>query len=159
MGPPWLYNKLDGDMLAQKAVNLLCTMQQWLSLRDINWAAAFLADHVRLSYWLCSNIPAADHTRLVLLAINCPNERLMRAIALLESFRGSSVVCRECRAQLSRAADVFAMSPDGVLNAFVNPNGAALFRYGHAYSCVGRLCAPDCYLPVRACQYAADCNV
>jgi hypothetical protein len=101
---------------------MLKEMQEWLMLKDFAQLAA-TTDLVHFSHWLCANLPASDATRLSLLELDCPHERLYDAVSLLRQFRSTTIACVFCSAILSSANDVFCMSEAGLMNAFVNPHG------------------------------------
>ena len=122
IGIPWLHNTLDAQRQVAKAHELLAEMHDWLAPASCmnQWHAG---DAAQLASILSARLPTDDATRVALLAMDSPNERLARVVQLLGVFRQSAIACRHCGVVLVKARDLFFMSADGALGAYVNPSG------------------------------------
>eukprot|EP00899_Mesostigma_viride_P010433 jgi/Mesvir1/19391/Mv10426-RA.1 len=115
--PAWVYCSVDAFVLARRALAMLQARRD----SAVPTPPALLEDPQAASYWLARNLPLADSTRLELLAAASVVDRLRRVIELLD---GMAVLrCRTCRARVADAKDVFSLSMDGPVAAYVNTNG------------------------------------
>lgn len=98
--------------------------------------ASHQGDPLQLSYFWAQNLPLQPATRQMLLSAPCAAERLRLLAQLLA--RIDSLCCGACGRRLAAAADVFAMTAEGVGSTFVNSAGCA------AAGCERVLCVPVC---------------
>lgn len=71
--------------------------------------------------WLLTNFPFDNKMRINCLKMNCINQRLIYMYKLLRQF--TNISCRLCLNQFCTKADVFSISKQGFMSAFLNPGG------------------------------------
>jgi cereblon len=76
---------------------------------------------VVFSSWLLTNFPFDNKMRINCLKMNCINERLNYMFELLRNF--TNISCRVCSIQFCTKHDVFSISKQGFMSAFLNPSG------------------------------------
>ncbi|XP_054752351.2 protein cereblon-like isoform X1 [Lytechinus pictus] len=114
--PPWVYEMYDEDALMVKIKNeLRGWYENSLQLKQMP------ATPSDFSFWVASNMPLDDAGRIGLLKIDSAVQRLRRELELLQ--KCTVLCCRECSTQIANKSDVFCMSLDGPMAAYVNPGG------------------------------------
>jgi cereblon len=78
-------------------------------------------DPLIFSNWLINNFPFDNRMRINCLKLNCVNQRLVYMYSLLKMF--TSINCRNCGVQICSKSDVFSMSKQGFMQAYLNPGG------------------------------------
>ncbi|RMX48678.1 hypothetical protein pdam_00014329 [Pocillopora damicornis] len=91
-----------------------------------SWSETLRIDNVPrspldFSFWVAANMPLDDSLRLQILGINCPTQRLRKELEIVR--KCSVLCCRSCDTKIVEKSDLFSMSLDGPLGAYVNPNG------------------------------------
>ncbi|KAL5014116.1 hypothetical protein ScPMuIL_008386 [Solemya velum] len=113
--PPWVYKMYDTDILMQR---VKAELQKWnQSLQS----SVFPQEPAELSYWVAQNLPVDDSLRLQLLSINTAVQRLRCELSIIQMC--SVMCCSQCSTELADKKDVFSMSVEGPLGAYVNPGG------------------------------------
>lgn len=113
--PPWVYKMYDTEYLINRIRNELCNWNDTLK-RDSNDL-----DPIDFSYWVLQNLPLDDSRRIHLLSIDSAVQRLRCELSIMQSC--SILCCRECDLEIANKSDVFSMSLEGPLAAYVNPGG------------------------------------
>jgi cereblon len=113
--PHWVYRQYDTYDLARRAADMMGKMGDHPRLEEL------VSDPTRLSYYIGSNMPIQDHTRQDLLEIDSTLVRLKREIQLLEGM--DTLRCNGCGEVIARRSDVFVMSTEGAIGAYVNAHG------------------------------------
>lgn len=113
--PHWVYRQYDTFDLARRAADMLGQMGDHPRLEEL------VSCPTALSYYIGSNMPIQDHTRQELLEIDSTLERLKREIQLLEGM--DTLRCNCCGEVIARRSDVFVMSTEGAIGAYVNLHG------------------------------------
>ncbi|KAG0578077.1 hypothetical protein M758_5G197300 [Ceratodon purpureus] len=113
--PHWVYRQYDTFDLARRAADMLGQMGDHPRLEEL------VSCPTALSYYIGSNMPIQDHTRQELLEIDTTLERLKREIQLLEGM--DMLRCNCCGEVIARRSDVFVMSTEGAIGAYVNAHG------------------------------------
>ena len=113
--PPWVYKMYDPATVVQRMKQKL---NKW---NETIQAEKLTDDPVELSFWVCKNLPLDDSQRLNLLSIDNAVQRLRCALSVME--KCSVICCRECKTQVAFTNDVFCLSLEGPLGAYVNPHG------------------------------------
>lgn len=113
--PPWVYKMYDPETVVQK-------MKQRLNKWNESLQASRLSDDpIELSFWVCQNLPLDDSQKLNLLSLDNAVQRLRCALSIME--KCSVICCRECKIQVAHTNDVFSLSLEGPMSAYVNPQG------------------------------------
>jgi len=73
------------------------------------------------SFWLARNLTVEDKVRQELLECESVTLRLKMEIIILEQY--NIIECASCHSTISTRKDIFSMSADGFLGAYVNPHG------------------------------------
>lgn len=113
--PHWVYRQYDAFDLARRAADMMRQMGNHPRLEEL------VTKPTELSYYIGSNMPIQDHTRQELLEIDTTLARLKREIQLLEGL--DTLRCNCCREVIGRRRDVFVMSTEGAIGAYVNAHG------------------------------------
>lgn len=113
--PPWVYKMYDPEMVVQ---NVKKELYRWNS----SYVPERLPSHpVELSYWVIQNLPLDDDLRLNLMGIDSAVQRLRCSLSIVQ--KCSSLCCKECNTNIANKNDVFSLSVEGPLGAYVNPQG------------------------------------
>ena len=122
--PAWIYRKYDCSYLIHMIrKELVESFQQQIPFAELakttdnemkNSAIVFCS-------WLLSNFPFDNKMRLNCLKMNCINERLSYMYNLLKNF--TNICCRLCGVQFCSKSDVFSMTKQGFMDAYLNPGG------------------------------------
>ncbi|XP_052085302.1 protein cereblon-like [Mytilus californianus] len=113
--PPWVYKMYDPESVVQRMKQKLNKWNETLQ------ADKLTNDPIELSYWVCQNLPLDDSQRLNLLSLDSAVQRLRCALSIME--KCSVICCRECKTHVALTNDVFSLSLEGPLGAYVNPHG------------------------------------
>lgn len=113
--PSWVYKMYDAELLKEQIIRELHSWNNSLQ------AAALPSEPVELSYWVAQNLPLDNLMRMHLLELSCPIYRLRSEIAIMR--KCAVLCCSSCMRQVARKEDVFSMSREGPLGAYVNPGG------------------------------------
>ncbi|XP_068702174.1 protein cereblon-like isoform X2 [Montipora foliosa] len=113
--PRWVYEQYNPYVLIELIKRELKSWSETLRLENVpNSPTEF-------SFWVAANMPLDDNLRLQILCINCPTQRLRRELDIVR--KCSVFCCMECDTRIVEKSDLFSMSVDGPLGAYVNPNG------------------------------------
>ncbi|XP_060079019.1 protein cereblon-like [Ylistrum balloti] len=113
--PPWVYKMYDAELVMQRTKEELHKWNE--TFRPENMPQ----DAVELSYWVTQNLPLDDGLRVNLLSIDSAVQRLRCALSIIE--KCSILCCKGCGYQVANKNDVFSLSIEGPLGAYVNPGG------------------------------------
>ncbi|XP_070192789.1 protein cereblon-like isoform X2 [Littorina saxatilis] len=113
--PPWVYKLYDAELLKEQVIKEL---HSW---NDTLQAASLPTDATELSYWVAQNLPLDNTMRMHLLGVTCPIHRLRSELAIMK--KCAILCCKNCMKQIARKEEVFSMSSEGPLGAYVNPGG------------------------------------
>lgn len=113
--PPWVYKMYDPECVVQRMKKKLYKWNETIE------ADKLPNDPVDLSFWVCKNLPLDDSQRLNLLSLDSAVQRLRCALSIME--KCSVICCRECNTQVASTNDVFSLSVEGPMGAYVNPHG------------------------------------
>ncbi|GAB1601965.1 protein cereblon-like isoform X1 [Argonauta hians] len=113
--PPWVYKMYDTETLIQRIRKELCSWNDSLNMEDSGM------DPVDFSYWVLQNLPLDDSRRIHLLSIDSAVQRLRCELSIMQNC--SILCCRKCDLEVANKNDVFSMSLEGPLAAYVNPGG------------------------------------
>ncbi|XP_025108167.1 protein cereblon-like isoform X2 [Pomacea canaliculata] len=113
--PDWVYKMYDKDVLKSQVVNELYTWNESFQSVSLPTEAA------DLSFWVVQNLPLDNNMRIHLMSLNCTVQRLQTEIHILR--KCTIFCCATCMVQIARKEDVFSMSEEGPLSAYVNPGG------------------------------------
>ncbi|KAL8602511.1 hypothetical protein ACOMHN_065383 [Nucella lapillus] len=113
--PPWVYKMYDAELLKEQIIKEL---HSW---NDTLHTMTLPTDAMELSYWVAQNLPLDNAMRMHLLEVACPLHRLRSEIAIMR--KCAVLCCVACTQQVARKEDVFSMSREGPLGAYVNPQG------------------------------------
>ncbi|XP_061187454.1 protein cereblon-like [Saccostrea echinata] len=113
--PPWVYKMYDPELVVR---NVKRELFKW----NTSYTPEKLPSHpVELSYWLIQNLPLDDNLRLNLLGIDSAIQRLRCSLSIVQ--KCSTLCCKECNTNIANKNDVFCLSVEGPLGAYVNPQG------------------------------------
>uniref|UniRef100_A0A914W5Q9 Protein cereblon n=1 Tax=Plectus sambesii TaxID=2011161 RepID=A0A914W5Q9_9BILA len=113
--PSFVYRQNDAEVIKSQ---LVAELSQWYDPTRV----APLADNlVDFSFWVATNLPIDDDNKLFLLGINCTVQRLRCELYLIRQCE--DLCCRSCSLRICKKRDVFSMSVDGPMGAYVNPSG------------------------------------
>lgn len=114
--PSFVYEMYDSAMLM---FHIKCELRSWYegSMR----LDAVPANAVDFSYWVASKMPLEDKQRIGLLQVDSAVQRLRAELNLLKQC--TVLRCKNCRTHIGNKSDVFSMSLDGPMAAYVNPGG------------------------------------
>lgn len=121
----------DTKLVVSKVVQEL---KQWY---DVEQLQEMSHNATAFSFWVASNLPISNQSKLFLLSLNCGLQRLRYELSLMQQC--TSFFCRECHARLGHKKHVFSMSYMGPLGVYVNPYGSL-----HELFTLNRLDAPSC---------------
>lgn len=113
--PPWVYKMYDLELLREQMVQELCSWNK--TLRTVSLPE----DATDLSFWVVQNLPLDNKMRRRLLGLNCTVHRLRSEISIMK--KCAVLCCISCSAKIAHKEDVFSMSVEGPLGAYVNPGG------------------------------------
>ncbi|KAJ8301385.1 hypothetical protein KUTeg_020372 [Tegillarca granosa] len=113
--PPWVYEMYDPELVVERIKKEL---QQWNNTLN---PEKLPNDAIELSYWVAQNLPLDDTRRLNLLSLNNAIQRLRCALSIIQ--KCSVLCCKDCNVPISHKTEVFCMSVEGPLGAYVNPGG------------------------------------
>ncbi|XP_014770294.1 protein cereblon isoform X1 [Octopus bimaculoides] len=113
--PPWVYKMYDTENLIQRIRKELCSWNESLKTEVSGM------DPVDFSYWVLQNLPLDDSRRIHLLSIDSAVQRLRCELSIMQNC--SILCCRKCDLEVANKSDVFSMSLEGPLAAYVNPGG------------------------------------
>ncbi|XP_071082193.1 protein cereblon-like [Haliotis cracherodii] len=113
--PPWVYKMYDTKNLSEK---ILRELQSWNEALRVS---VFPQDPTELSYWVAQNLPLDDSMRLHLLGLNSAVQRLRCELSIIQ--KCTVLCCKDCGTQITHKNEVFSMSMEGPLGAYVNPGG------------------------------------
>lgn len=120
--PTWLYRYYDCNYLVYMIKKELETFGQNVTSES---AASNLVndsnDSLVFSYWLLSNFPFDNNMRINCLNMDCINQRLIYMYTLLKNF--TNISCRKCDMVFCTKHDVFSISKQGFMSAYLNPGG------------------------------------
>lgn len=130
--PLWVYALYDARALAQRAKlmfdELILKQKQQpptsTTSSSTSTSTSFsssTADPVSYSFWLAANLPLDDKVRQELLEIHCAADRLRREMEIMKTY--DTICCRRCGREIGGSKDVFCMSLEGPVSAYVNPSG------------------------------------
>ncbi|XP_078339772.1 protein cereblon-like [Crassostrea virginica] len=113
--PPWVYKMYDPEMVVQ---NVKKELYKWNS----SYVPEQLPRHpVELSYWVIQNLPLDDNLRISLMEIDSAVQRLRCSLSIVQ--KCSTLCCKECNTNIANKNEVFSLSIEGPLGAYVNPQG------------------------------------
>ncbi|XP_064399498.1 protein cereblon-like isoform X7 [Halichondria panicea] len=116
--PTWVFRFYDTDHLRE----VLMKEQELKTFVKSDKASTRLPENIiSLSYWLARRLPINEPSKLLLLSINCPTQRVIKGLQILKEF--TKLHCSNCDTDLGLKEDIFSMSVDGPLAAYVNPGG------------------------------------
>ncbi|CAG5126153.1 unnamed protein product, partial [Candidula unifasciata] len=110
--PPWVYKMYDIDWLVEQ---IKTELHSWCP-------ASLPPDPVDLSFWVAHNLPVNDEMRLRLLTFDSVVQRLRFGLNIIRK-SGVLLCCDSCQEEIASKKDVFSMSQEGPLGAYVNPGG------------------------------------
>ncbi|XP_076469200.1 protein cereblon-like [Babylonia areolata] len=113
--PPWVYKMYDAELLKEQIIKEL---HSW---NDTLQTTTLPKDATELSYWVAQNLPLDNTLRMHLLEVTCPVHRLRSEITIMK--KCAVLCCVACSQQIARKEDLFSMSMEGPLGAYVNPQG------------------------------------
>ncbi|XP_048589139.1 protein cereblon isoform X1 [Nematostella vectensis] len=113
--PEWVYRLYNPFSLMDEIKKLL-----------LSWNESMRVDNLPIcptefSFWIAANLPLDDRLRLQILTINCPTQRLRKELSIMQ--KCSVLCCRDCNSTIAYKNELFSMSLDGPLGAYVNPGG------------------------------------
>ncbi|XP_015764904.1 PREDICTED: protein cereblon-like isoform X2 [Acropora digitifera] len=113
--PRWVYQQYNPYVL-----------MEFIKKELKSWSDTLCLDNVpktptEFSFWVAANMPLDDDLRLQVLGIDCPTQRLRRELEIVR--KCGAFCCSECDTKIAEKGDLFSMSLDGPLGAYVNPNG------------------------------------
>lgn len=110
--PSWVYKMYDIEWLSEQ-----------IKLELSSWSSSPLpCDPVALSFWVAHNLPVGNEIRLQLLSFDSVVQRLRFGLTLIRK-TGFVLKCNMCDCKIANRQDVFSMSREGPLGAYVNPGG------------------------------------
>ncbi|XP_070558131.1 protein cereblon-like isoform X2 [Ptychodera flava] len=115
--PPWVYEQYDCDLLMNR---IRTELASWYEGTQTN-LSSLPSNPTAFSFWVANNLPLNDRWRLHLLELNSAVQRLRCELSLLK--KCTVLCCKECHQQIAKKSDVFSMSLDGPMAAYVNPGG------------------------------------
>ncbi|KXJ24585.1 protein cereblon [Exaiptasia diaphana] len=113
--PAWVYKLYDPFRLMDEIKLELQRWSQTIRLENVP------ADPIDFSYWVAANLPLDDTLKIELLNIDCTTQRLRKELDIMH--KCSVLCCRDCNSTIAYKTDLFCMSLDGPLAAYVNPHG------------------------------------
>ncbi|XP_038054196.1 protein cereblon-like isoform X2 [Patiria miniata] len=113
---PWVYEMYDAEVLMH---HIKAELRSWFE--DSVKFHTVPSKPSDFSFWVASNLPLNDTQRLKLLQINCPVQRLRLELDTLR--KCTMLTCTDCGQDIAKKSDVFSMSLDGPMAAYVNPGG------------------------------------
>ncbi|XP_033122255.1 protein cereblon-like isoform X2 [Anneissia japonica] len=114
--PPWVYQMYDPEyLMALIKEELRSWYEGSIKLNTIPQNPS------DFSFWVASIIPIDDSQRLSLLKVNSSVQRMRCELDLLK--KCTVLCCKGCGLQIANKNDVFCMSLDGPMAAYVNPGG------------------------------------
>ncbi|XP_071961670.1 protein cereblon-like [Antedon mediterranea] len=114
--PPWVYQMYDSEYL------MALIKEELRSWYEGSITFSTIPERPSdFSFWVASNIPINDSQRLLLLKVNSPIQRMRCELDLLK--KCTLLCCKRCGHQIANKSDVFCMSLDGPMAAYVNPGG------------------------------------
>ncbi|KAK3579055.1 hypothetical protein CHS0354_029913 [Potamilus streckersoni] len=113
--PPWVYKMYDQALLMERIKTELHNWNETIKPENLPQSG------IELSFWVIQNLPMSDNQRLHLLSINNASQRFQYALSMLQKY--SVLCCKECGGEIANKSDVFCMSVEGPLGAYVNPGG------------------------------------
>ena len=127
--PAWLYRYYDCSNLVYLIKNeLMNTFGQQYSIDEMTITVKSSQNLVNdsndaqvFSSWLLLNFPFDNKMRINCLKMDCINQRLIYMFNLLKKF--TNISCRNCNAQFCTKHDVFSISKQGFMSAYLNPGG------------------------------------
>lgn len=131
--PAWLYRYYDCNYLVYSIKReLLETFgqqvderpQQTTTTASTSTATCLVNDSndsLVFSYWLLANFPFDNNMRINCLKMDCINHRLIYMYSLLRNF--TNISCRKCDNVFCTKYDVFSISKQGFMSAYLNPGG------------------------------------
>ncbi|XP_022102468.1 LOW QUALITY PROTEIN: protein cereblon-like [Acanthaster planci] len=142
--PPWVYEMYDAEVLM---LHIKAELRSWYE--DSVKFHTLPSNPSGFSFWVASNLPLNDTQRLKLLEINCPVQRLRLELDTLR--KCTMLNCTRCGLDIANKSDVFSMSLDGPMAAYVNPAGyvhdtLTLYR-AHNLNLVGRPSQENSWFP------------
>ncbi|XP_077862766.1 protein cereblon-like [Saccoglossus kowalevskii] len=115
--PFWIYEQYDAELLINRIKKELSGWYEGTQTKLSNVPS----NPTDFSFWVASNLPLDDGWRLHLLEINCAVQRLRCELDLMR--KCTILCCKECGQQIANKRDVFSISLDGPMAAYVNPGG------------------------------------
>lgn len=113
--PSWVYELYNPFLLMELIKKELKSWSETLRIDNVPRSP------LDFSFWVAANMPLDDSLRLQILGINCPTQRLRKELEIVR--KCSVLCCRSCDTKIVEKSDLFSMSLDGPLGAYVNPNG------------------------------------
>ncbi|KAK3103864.1 hypothetical protein FSP39_022508 [Pinctada imbricata] len=113
--PPWVYKMYDPESVVQLVKKEL---QKW---NESYRPEIMPRNPIELSYWIAQNLPLDNDQKLRMLVIDNAIQRLRCAVSIVQ--KCSSLCCRECGNLIANKNEVFSLSAEGPLGAYVNPGG------------------------------------
>lgn len=113
--PSWVYELYNPFVLMDLIKKELKSWSETLRIDNIPQSP------IDFSFWVAANMPLDDSLRLQILGINCPTQRLRKELEIVR--KCSVLCCSSCDTKIVGKSDLFSMSLDGPLGAYVNPNG------------------------------------
>ncbi|PIK49821.1 hypothetical protein BSL78_13323 [Apostichopus japonicus] len=114
--PTFVYEMYDSELLMFHIKSELRSWYEGSMSLD-----AVPASAVDFSYWVASKLPLEDKQRIALLKVESAVQRLRAELNLLKEC--TVLRCKNCQTHIGNKNDVFSMSLDGPMAAYVNPGG------------------------------------
>lgn len=131
--PAWLFRYYDCSFSVYLIKKELETLGQRMSgdgemvtaaVAESNTSVSLVNDSndpLVFSYWLLANFPFDNNMRINCLQMDCINQRLIYMFSLLRDF--TNISCRKCDMVFCTKHDVFSISKQGFMSAYLNPGG------------------------------------
>jgi cereblon len=113
--PAWVYRQYDSEHVMSLVHRELASWNETFSTESMP------TDANELSYWVARTLPFEDAMKLRLLSIDSAVQRLRCELSTMR--RCTVLCCQRCNTVIANKTDVFSMSVEGPLGAYVNPGG------------------------------------
>ncbi|CAH1784300.1 unnamed protein product, partial [Owenia fusiformis] len=113
--PPWVYKQFDVSGIMEKLKDELRSWNE--TIREENMPC----DPTDFSFWVAGNAPLDDGMKLQLLTIDSTIQRLRCELSIMQ--RCTILCCKDCGRQITNKKEVFSMTLQGPMAAYVNPGG------------------------------------
>jgi cereblon len=121
--PAWTFRRIDCSYMISLILRELNeTFQQQQTNNDgKRLDEGSFKDPLFFSNWLLNSFPFDNKMRLACLQLDCVNHRLNYMYNLLTQF--ININCKVCNEFICTKSDVFSMSKQGFMQAYLNPGG------------------------------------